>query len=98
MPKVKCAIEIAAGKLISAIQKEWNKEAGEPESEYSEEIMHKSHNLLRAAKSSEIKMLLNGKTVSEYLDANWVESHTSVIKYITDLEKQINLGDIGANS
>jgi hypothetical protein len=46
MTNSRTELEAAAGKLISAIQKEWHSEAGEPESAASEAVMHLAHELL----------------------------------------------------
>ncbi len=51
MPKKKTSIEIATGKLISSIQKEWGEELGESNVEASEDVMDRGHNLLQAAKN-----------------------------------------------
>ncbi len=48
MSKVKSISEQAAGKLISAIQKEWGLELGNPVAEESEYVMGLAHNLLQA--------------------------------------------------
>ena len=40
MAKVRSKLEAAAGKLISAIQKEWIEELGEPQAEDSERVMN----------------------------------------------------------
>ena len=48
MPREKSESEIAAGRLILAIQKEWGLELGEPEAEQSELVMGRAHELLQA--------------------------------------------------
>ena len=90
MGKEKNKIEIAVGKLISVIQKEWNNEAGEPESEESEEIMDKGHDLLEGAKNNNIEGVLKGKSVSQFLGDIWVHKHQGVKESIRKLEAAIN--------
>jgi hypothetical protein len=57
MPRARSSLEIAAGKLISAIQREWSAEAGELSASASEEVMHSSHALLAAAKGDSLALL-----------------------------------------
>ena len=48
MPKVKTPLRRAAGKLTSAIQKEWDDELGTDDAEESENVMHRSHDFIQA--------------------------------------------------
>ena len=86
MPVEKTKVRKTAGKLVSAIQKEWNRELGEPGAVVSEEVMHNSHGLLQANSASELAAILNGKSVSEYLGVHWVKAHPAVVPYIQILE------------
>jgi hypothetical protein len=79
----------AAGKLISAIQKEWGeeRELGDSMAEESEVVLGKAHDLLKAAKSNEqLRNLLGKKRVSDFLGHSWVEKHASVLPVIRLLE------------
>lgn len=87
MTKQRTETEAAAGKLISAIQKEWGEELGEPVAVGSEEAMSKGHDLLKAAKEKQIQKLLNGRDVADYIGRSWVEKHRSVIPAIEALEE-----------
>ena len=88
MPKTKTTLEAAAGKLISAIQKEWNRYAGEgAKEEEAFDVMDRAHDILQAGKAEEVSKLLNGKTVTEYLGSEWVKRHPNVVKHISPLEK-----------
>ena len=89
MPRIKSDSEKAAGKLISAIQKEWNEEMGTPQAEQSEEVMGLAHNLLQARIASSMKEKLKNRTVSEYLGEFWVRRHPSVSSSIHSLELAI---------
>lgn len=88
MTKHRTEIEAAAGKLISAIQKEWGKELGEPMALESEEIINKAHDLLQAAKKGNIALILQGRTISEFLSSSWVEKHQLVKPAIAVLEAE----------
>ena len=89
MPKNKSNIEKAIGKLISSIQKEWDNEAGLPESEDSFDVMGLAHNLLQAKTPENINKILNDKDINEYLGTSWVDSHPSVNPEIQMLELAI---------
>jgi len=82
-------IEKLAGKLISAIQKEWGNEAGELCAEESEEVMYKAHDILQAYKSNELAKLLNGSSITIYLGIHWVEKHQLVKPYINEIESEL---------
>lgn len=90
MKKAKTKIEAAAGKLISSVQKEWGNEAGEPESEESEEVMHKSHDLLSGAKDNNVREVLEGRNVAQFLGDIWVQKHPNVKQSIANFEAELN--------
>jgi hypothetical protein len=81
MSKRRTPLEAAAGKLISAIQKEWGELAGEPAAQDAEEVMNRAHELLQASASDSVQGLLAGRSVREFLDAVWVEMHPAVVPY-----------------
>lgn len=86
MPRNRTLLEVAAGKLISVIQREWMAEAGEPGSAASEAVMHTSHSLLQAAKSGSIKDVVGAGTVVDFLGTQWVHAHPRVWPHIQVLE------------
>ena len=86
MPRVRVPLELAAGKLIFAIQREWNAEAGGPGGAESEEVMHSAHALLKAARAGSLARVLAGATVSAYLGRSWVNAHPRVWPYAQVLE------------
>tara|TARA_B100000965_G_scaffold87174_1_gene70686 strand:- start:1624 stop:1908 length:285 start_codon:yes stop_codon:yes gene_type:complete len=86
VPKIKSISEAAAGKLISAIQKEWGSELGEPVADESEYVMGLAHELLQARTAKVMKGILDGKSIREYLGVDWVDSHASVLGFIEQLE------------
>lgn len=86
MPKKKTDIERAAGKLISAIQKEWGAELGESYAEFSQDVMSAAHLLLQATTAEEIRNVLGAKNVRQYLGDVWVQKHPNVKPAIEVLE------------
>lgn len=85
MPRKRNPVGIAAGKLILAIQKEWNEVLGEPETMAAQKVMDRAHVLLQASQSSSVSSLLDGRTVAAYLDPVWVEMHPSVKPHVEEL-------------
>lgn len=55
MTKQRTPLERAAGKLILAVQQQWDAELGEPSADVSEEVMHNSHDLLSSAKDGSLQ-------------------------------------------
>ncbi len=86
MTRKRTPLEAAAGKLISAVQREWGIEIGEPQAVESENVMHNCHVLLQAAKTGSLTFALSGISVTEFLGSNWVTSHPNVLPYIRFLE------------
>lgn len=87
MPKQRTVLEASAGKLISAIQREWGADAGESTSDVSEQVMHSAHALLAAAaKSGSLEQVLAGRTINDYLGPLWVRRHPAVVPAIRALE------------
>ena len=89
MTPQRTAQEAAAGKLISAIQKEWTAELGEPRADQSEQAMNRAHDLLQAAKTGTVRECLNGQTVAQFLGQSWVMQHACVQPFITKLEASL---------
>ena len=86
MPKQRGELEEAAGRLTSAIQKEWGAELGQATAPESEEVMHTSHGLLLAAKSKSLGSELAGRTVAQYLGEDWIDRHPNVIPAVRALQ------------
>lgn len=77
MPRDRTSLEKAAGKLISAIQKEWTAELGEPQADASEATMHASHSLLQAASAFGSIARVLGEAVAPRnaaMEASWSSS------------------------
>ena len=86
MSRSRSPLESAAGKLISAIQKEWTSELGEASATLSEEIMHQCHDLLLAAKTGSIQDLIGERTIADFLGRQWVSQYPRVWPHIQVLE------------
>jgi Zn-dependent protease with chaperone function len=86
MAKNRTKSEIAAGKLISQIQKEWSVALGEPGADVTETVMNLAHDLLKARTGQAMLDILQGRTVSQYLGETWVANHPSVVSAIEQLE------------
>lgn len=78
MPRKKTELQRALGLLISAIQKEWGAQLGEPHAEFSEEVMNSAHNLLQAGSVEEVRKVLGPLSVRQYLGEVWVQAHPKV--------------------
>jgi len=87
MPRSRSPLEIAAGKLIAAIQKEWVAQAGEPEAPHSEQVMDLAHELLQVAcREGNLTAALLGQNLADYLGAAWVQDHPAVLPHIARLQ------------
>lgn len=78
MPRKRNPIGIAAGKMILAIRNEQHASAEQADKVLTDLVLHRAHVLLQASESSSVLMLLDGRSVVEYLDAGWIEAHPSV--------------------
>jgi len=78
MPRNKSPVEVAAGKLILAIQKEWGEVTGTDEANDAYEVMDRAHDLQMAAHRGSLDTLLSGKSVVSYLGVSWLANHPSV--------------------
>lgn len=88
MKKQRTLLELAAGKLIVAVQQQWHLEAGEPGDAVSEQAMHKCHDLLSASKTETHEQLLRGGSVADFIGRAWVRAHPGVSAAIEAYEKQ----------
>jgi len=84
MPRKRNQAGIAAGKLILAIQQECADSAN-PDVLIDQKVMDRARTLLLAAQLAAVMKLLDGRTVAEYLDADWVDAHRSVGPHIDAL-------------
>lgn len=78
MPRKRNPVGIAAGKLILAIQKECDQVIGTPAATRAERVLDRARTLLQASQSASVLNLLDGRSVAEYLGAEWVKAHPSV--------------------
>ena len=78
MARKRNPVGIAAGRLILAIQRESSETISDDDAVAGEKVLYRAHTLLQASHSSSVISLLDGRTVVEYLDAQWVRTHPSV--------------------
>ena len=90
MPKKKSEYQKVAGKLISAIQKEWGAEMGCSTEEFSENVMGSAHLLLQAGTTEKAKELLSSMSVRQFLGEVWVQGHPNVKPAILALQDQLD--------
>ncbi|XQA71120.1 hypothetical protein ACM9XB_06400 [Xanthomonas sacchari] len=90
----KTEFQRAAGKLISAIQKEWIERLGEKNADFSEEVMNAGHDILQCKSSEKLREMLGGKSVRQHLGDVWVQRHPNVKPAIAELERVI-ASDLG---
>jgi hypothetical protein len=93
MSRERTPLEAAAGKLISAVQKEWSELAGEPAAQEAEEVTNRAHELLQACASGSLKELLAGRSAREFLDAVWVEMHPALGAYTEAFDAALKGGN-----
>jgi len=93
MARKRNPVAIAAGKLILAIQRECAKAISDDDAIAGERVLYRAHTLLQASQSSSVISLLDGRTVVEYLDADWVRMHASVEPSIHAFVDALNTGE-----
>ncbi|MGE0356206.1 MAG: hypothetical protein AB7P08_04755 [Burkholderiales bacterium] len=86
MPKHRSELEAAAGQLVLAVQKEWERDFDGGDMPSHEAAVSASHELLVAAKSGSIDAVLSGRSVATYLGESWVGRHSMVIPFIKRLQ------------
>ena len=89
MPKKKTPQLKAAGQLVLAIQKVQNYRAGTEQAEQAHVIMNRAHDLHMAAGAGNILVKLGGKSVAQYLGADWVACHPGVVVAVAALEAEV---------
>jgi hypothetical protein len=86
MPRNRTEIGMAAGMLISSIQREWNREMGTEQGHITEQVMELAHGLLQAEAAGTIRNTLGSRSVTDYLGPVWARRHPSVMPSIERLE------------
>lgn len=93
MPRKRNPVGIAVGRLILAIQKACDEDAGEPDTGLARKVMDRARTLLQASQSSSVVNFLDGRSVVEYLDPEWVESHPAVMPSIAALIAELSASE-----
>lgn len=89
MAKVKTNLQRASGKLTSSVQKIWVAQGGETNSDFSLDVLDAAQLLTGAKDLNAILVLLQGRTVRQYLGEVWVHRFPSVKPEIDALEAAI---------
>jgi len=88
MTRSRAPLEAAAGKLIAAIQKEWDLELGEPWAATSIDVMNAAHSLLQAAsKFGSVETVVGSGSIVTFLGEQWAQAHPRVSPFIEALER-----------
>jgi hypothetical protein len=93
MPRKRNPVGIAVGKLILAIQQACDEDIGEADTGLGRKVMDRARTLLQASQSSSAVNFLDGRSVVEYLDPEWVEAHPSVKPTIAALVAELGAGE-----
>jgi hypothetical protein len=89
MPRRRTPIEIAAGKLVSAIQKEWGAELGTSPADVGEHVLGRAHGLLQAARAGTLDTVLGSTRVADFLGILWIKRHPDVLPAVLEFESLI---------
>ncbi|MBS1175226.1 MAG: hypothetical protein H6R05_1357 [Burkholderiaceae bacterium] len=90
MPRQRTDYEKAVGQLISAIQKEWTKHAGEGDIEkQSEAVMYRAHHFYKTETQADFEQLLQGGDIERYLGSDWVKKHPQIRQYFKHVENSV---------
>ena len=89
MPRTKTPQQIAAGKLVSAIQKVQSFRSGTPQWHEADAVMNRAHSLHMASVLGTLSAELAGNTVAGYLGADWVACHPGVVLAAKQLEVEV---------
>jgi hypothetical protein len=91
MKSARSPIEVAAGQLILAIQKEWNARLGAPDSAAGEQVMSAAHDLLKAAKTGTLADVVGSSSISRFLGTDWIQAHPLIVTYVSALENAASM-------
>src|ERR1700722_10173777 len=86
MPRKKTATDLAAGRMVLAIQKVWGSRLGTDKAAEAEAAMNRAHDLHQAARRGTLENLLGISTAADYVGRGWVECHPGVKQAAESLE------------
>lgn len=86
MPRARTPLQVAIGRLISAIQKVCGTELGEPYAEFSHDVMSRAHLLLQAGDKEQVVKTLNGLSLPQFLGEIWLRKHQEIKPFIASVE------------
>ena len=91
MARVRPTAEAAAGKLISAIENVWVYRMGTDQTPEAESVMNRAHELFSATCSGQLKRVLAGRSVRDFLGADWVSCHPSVERAAAEFQASLDV-------
>jgi hypothetical protein len=77
---------LAAGKLISSIQKVWDYRTGTEQAADAEAVMNRAHDIYQAILCNRLSEVLAGRSLRDYLGRDWVSCHPGVQQGVARLE------------
>jgi hypothetical protein len=91
MPRKRTPANRAAGKLISAVQKVWSYRAGTEQEAEVEAVMNRATELAQAISFGRLEQMLSGRSMRDYLGADWVACHPGVDRAVRTLESALGV-------
>jgi hypothetical protein len=89
MPRKRTPTQVAAGKLVSAVQRVWTEQLGEVVAKQNEQVVHRAHELLAAVTRGDTMSLLESRSVIAFLGHAWVRAHPEVMPCIIEFEQAL---------
>jgi hypothetical protein len=89
VPRARTKADSAAGKLISAVQKVWAYRFGTDQAAEADAVMNRAHDLHLAILAGRLDEVLSGRTIRDYLGADWIMCHPGVDKAVKSLESAV---------
>ena len=86
MPRRRTPADIAAGRVIRAVQRVWSEYAGTDEGYIAESVTERAHAIHQAIIANNLSQTLAGRTIRQYLDEDWVTFYPDVDEAVRRLE------------
>jgi hypothetical protein len=86
MKRKRTSADIAAGRLISAVQKVWTEYTGTDEGYIAEAVMNRAHDIHQTIIAQRLPEILAGRTIRQFLDEDWITFYPDADEAVRDLE------------
>jgi hypothetical protein len=90
MPRKRTPADIAAARLISAVQKVWTDYIGTDEGYIAEAVINRAHDIHQAIIAQRLPGTLAGRTLRQFLDEDWITFYPGVDEAVRDLESVVD--------